>query len=150
MKSLVSLFLLLVISACSTTKKLDANFDFTADALEIEAIMRAQEKAWSEGDVDKFMKGYWVSDKLSFGGKKGFTYGFDNVKNNYKRAYPNAEIMGQLTFDIIDLVPLNTNAAYVLGKYNLVAKDGPASGYFTLVWKKINGEWKIVSDHTSG
>jgi len=129
---------------------MNAPIDFTADAQAIEKIMRAQELAWSQGDVDEFMKGYWESEKLSFGGKKGFTYGFENVKNNYKRAYPNAEIMGKLTFDIIDLVPLNANAAYVLGKYNLVAKDGPASGYFTLVWKKIDGAWKIVSDHTSG
>jgi len=150
MKAFTALFLLLMVSSCSSTKKMDAQFDFSSDAKAIESIMRAQEVAWSKGDVDEFMKGYWNSDKLSFGGKKGFTYGFDNVSNNYKRAYPNAEIMGKLTFDIIDLVPLNRESAYVLGKYNLVAKDGPASGYFTLVWKKIDGVWKIVSDHTSG
>ena len=150
MKGIFSIAVLLILASCSSTKKMNAPIDFTADAQAIEKIMRAQEIAWSQGDVDEFMKGYWESEKLSFGGKKGFTYGFENVKKNYKRAQPNADVMGKVTFDISDLVPLNANAAYVLGKYNLVAKDGPASGYFTLVWKKIDGAWKIVSDHTSG
>ena len=28
-------------------------------------------------------------------------------------------------------------------------KDKPARGNFSLVWKRIDGEWKIVHDHSS-
>jgi ketosteroid isomerase-like protein len=31
----------------------------------------------------------------------------------------------------------------------LKRKVGDASGHYTLVFKKINGEWKIISDHSS-
>lgn len=155
MKQLLKIsFVLIVIlasSSCKTVDITDKNFSFDSDAKMIEEVMRLQEKAWSDGDLDEFMKGYWNSDKLSFGGSRGFTFGYDKVLANYKRGYPTKEIMGLLTFEIIDIVPVAVNAAYVLGKYNLEVKDDAnPSGYFTLVFRKINGEWKIVTDHTSG
>lgn len=143
--------ILLSISACKTIDITDKNFSFDADARMIEEVMKKQEKAWSEGDIEEFMKGYWNSEKLSFGGKRGFTYGYDQVMANYKKGYPTKEIMGILTFDIIDIVPVAETAAYVLGQYRLEVKDDAnPTGFFTLVFRKINGEWKIVTDHTSG
>jgi hypothetical protein len=38
-------------------------------------IMQMQEKAWNEGNLEKFMSGYWQSDSLKFIGKKGITWG---------------------------------------------------------------------------
>jgi len=150
-----SLILMLLISlllgACKVQDINSPDFTFDAEATAIEEVMRKQEVAWSEGDIETFMEGYWNSEKLSFGGRKGFTYGYDNVLNNYKRGYPTKEIMGKLTFDIIDIMPISKEAAYVLGKYNLEVKDDAnPSGFFTLVFRKINGQWKIVTDHTSG
>ena len=154
MKQFSSLLFILSFFLMTACKVQDVNapgFSFDEEAEAIEQVMRKQEIAWSKGDIDAFMEGYWESDKLSFGGKKGFTYGFDKVKGNYKRGYPTAEIMGKLSFDIIDIVPLSSEAAYVLGQYKLIVKDDSnPTGYFTLVFKKIHGEWKIVTDHTSG
>ncbi len=146
--SLIACMCLISITACKTKQQIVG--DFSKEAQAIEAVMKMQEIAWSEGDIEKFMTGYWKSEKLSFGGKRGFTYGYDNVLYNYKRGYPTKEVMGSLTFEIIDIFPINDSAAYLLGKYMLEAKDSDSSGYFTLVWRKIDGEWKIVSDHTSG
>lgn len=148
--AIFSLAILCSISSCKTVDITDKAFSFDKDAMMIEAVMRKQEKAWSEGNIEEFMKGYWNSEKLSFGGKRGFTYGYDQVMSNYKKGYPTKEIMGILTFDIIDIVPVAVNAAYVLGQYSLEVKDGNPTGFFTLVFRKINGEWKIVTDHTSG
>ena len=143
--------LLFSVSSCKTVDISDKDFSFDKDAAMIEEVMRKQEKAWSDGDIEEFMNGYWNSDKLSFGGKRGFTFGYDKVQANYKKGYPTKEIMGILTFTIIDIVPVAEKAAYVLGKYHLEVKDDAnPSGYFTLVFRKINGEWKIVTDHTSG
>lgn len=138
------------VSSCKTMDITDKNFSFEQEAKMIEQVMKKQEKAWSEGNIEEFMKGYWNSEKLSFGGNRGFTFGYDQVMENYKKGYPTKEIMGILTFDIIDIVPVAETAAYVLGKYSLEVKDTNPSGYFTLVFRKINGEWKIVTDHTSG
>lgn len=143
--------ILCTVSSCKSVDIMDKDFSFDKDAQLIEEVMRKQEKAWSEGDLDEFMKGYWNSEKLSFGGKRGFTYSYDQVLANYKKGYPTKEIMGILTFDIIDIVPVATTAAYVLGQYSLEVKDDAnPTGFFTLVFRKINGEWKIVTDHTSG
>jgi len=56
--------------------------------------------------------------------------------------------MGQLTFTIIETTALSTESVYVIGKWEL-KKEKPASGHFTLLWRKINNAWVIVSDHTS-
>ena len=149
--SFFSLVFLCLLSSCKTVDITDKDFSFDEDARMIEEVMRKQEKAWSEGNIEEFMKGYWNSDKLSFGGRRGFTYGYDQVMRNYKKGYPTKEIMGILTFDIIDIVPVAEKAAYVLGQYSLEVKDDAnPTGFFTLVFRKINGEWKIVTDHTSG
>jgi len=148
---IIIILISLLIGACKVQDVTSPNFSFDKQAAAIEEVMRKQEAAWSEGDLEAFMKGYWNSEKLSFGGRKGFTYGYDNVLNNYKKGYPTKEIMGKLTFDIIDIMPISSEAAYVLGKYNLeVLDDANPSGYFTLVFRKIKGDWKIVTDHTSG
>ncbi|WP_461451231.1 hypothetical protein [Mucilaginibacter sp.] len=44
---------------------------------------------------------------------------------------------------------LDKNNAFVLGGWHLTRTAGPLGGYFTLWFKKLNGEWKIVCDHTS-
>jgi hypothetical protein len=45
---------------------------------------------------------------------------------------------------------ISPGAAVVIGKWSLKReKAGDLSGYFTLLLKKINGQWLIVSDHSS-
>lgn len=147
--SVLLLCLLSFLVSCKTLQTgIPENFD--AEAKSIEEVMAAQEVAWNRGDIETFMEGYWKSEKMTFAGKRGITYGWEQTLYNYKKGYPTTEIMGKLTFEIHNIFPLSSEAAYLLGKYSLEAKDGNSSGYFTLVWRKIDGEWKIVSDHTSG
>ena len=37
----------------------------------IKAVMKLQEKAWSQNDLEGFMQGYWKSDSLKFYGRNG-------------------------------------------------------------------------------
>ena len=107
---------------------------------QIKLVMKFQESAWNRGDIPGFMKGYWNSDSLLFIGSKGPTYGYTKTLTNYLKSYPTAEKMGQLTFDF---------QAFVVGKWHLKRKEDDLEGHFTLLWKKIEGEWKIVVDHSS-
>lgn len=111
--------------------------------------MKKQESAWNNFDIEGFMKYYWNSDSLKFIGSKGITYGWKNTLENYKKGYPNQEAMGQLTFTNYSIEPLGKDAVYVIGKWYLKKKDKDVGGHYTLLWKKIKGEWVIVSDHTS-
>ncbi|MGI8597935.1 MAG: DUF4440 domain-containing protein, partial [Chitinophagaceae bacterium] len=69
--------------------------------------------------------------------------------DNYKKNYPSPDAMGKLSFDIIKVDKLSSKYYSVIGKWMLVRSIGDVSGHFSLLFKKINGQWKIVSDHSS-
>jgi hypothetical protein len=108
-----------------------------------------QQQAWNRGDVPGFMEHYWHDDSLKFIGGKGITYGWQKTLDNYLKSYPDKAAMGMLKFTIVEATLLSPVSVYVIGKWEL-QKEKPVGGYFTLMWKKIEGKWVIVSDHTSG
>ncbi|MBA4242004.1 MAG: DUF4440 domain-containing protein [Sphingobacteriaceae bacterium] len=118
--------------------------------------MKTQEESWNKGDVRGFMNYYWNSDSLKFIGSKGITYGWQKTLDNYIKGYPTKETMGILTFTILEATQLSETSIYVIGKWDLKkdtsassVSNKPSGGHFTLLWKKINGKWVIVADHTS-
>ena len=122
---------------------------FAQDKEAVLKVLRNQEQAWNRGDIDGFMQGYWKSDSLVFVGKTAPVYGWQPTLDRYRKAYPGKAAMGQLTFDIMQVKILDDNDAFVLGGWSLKREKDEPGGYFTLWFKKINGEWKIVCDHTS-
>lgn len=139
------LVLFLFISVgCSSKNKLPKE-DVNAIIL---SIMDKQEKAWNDGDLEKFMEGYWKDEDLSFVGSK-LTKGWQTTLDNYKRSYPDKAAMGTLTFDIMQIKQMSSEVYHVIGRYNLVIGERNPSGMFSLVWKRINGKWLIVADHSS-
>ena len=115
----------------------------------IRNILADQISFWNKGDIPGFMQGYWNSDSLVFVGKNGPTYGYNNTLRNYQKNYPNKHYMGILNFDILSVQPMEKDHFFVIGKFIFQRKVGDASGHFTLILRRINGVWKIVSDHSS-
>lgn len=115
----------------------------------IREILRKQTTAWNQGDVDGFMNGYWKNDSLMFIGKTGVTYGWNNTLKNYKKGYPDKTAMGQLSFTLIKIERLSGKYYHVTGKWHLQRTIGDLEGHYTLLFKKINGYWVIISDHSS-
>ena len=124
-------------------------FSQTKDEIEVRNVLAKQSAAWNRGDIDAFMVGYWENDSLMFIGKSGITYGYKNTLANYKKNYPDTTVMGKLTFTLIQVKQLSPEYFHVTGKYYLTRTIGDASGYFTLMFRKINGKWVIISDHSS-
>jgi uncharacterized protein (TIGR02246 family) len=124
-------------------------FSQTKDETEVRIVLAKQNAAWNRGDVDAFMVGYWENDSLMFIGKSGVTYGYKNTLANYKKNYPDTTVMGKLTFTLIKVKQLSPEYFHVTGKYYLTRTIGDASGHFTLLFRKINGRWVIISDHSS-
>ena len=137
---LLSIFTVLI-SCNSTTEKQDKET--------IISIMKLQEKAWSKHDLEGFMKGYWKSDSLKFYGSNGVTYGWDKTLANYKKGYPTPDHSGELKFKINDISRIENASYYIMGEYHLTRKVGDANGIFMIIFKKIDGEWKIVADTSS-
>lgn len=119
------------------------------DETEIRSILARQTAAWNRGDLKEFMNGYWEHDSLTFIGKSGVTYGWTNTLKNYQRSYPDTAAMGQLAFTLISVKRLSEEYYYVTGKWHLKRSAGDAGGHYTLLFRKINNQWVIVSDHSS-
>ncbi|SDC07007.1 YybH family protein [Williamwhitmania taraxaci] len=122
---------------------------FEADKLAIQQAMDNQEQCWSSGDIDGFMSGYWKSDSLRFMGKRGITKGWQTTLDNYKKSYPDKAAMGKLVFEVVSYEPLNPTQMFVTGKWTLLRERDTLGGYYSLIWRKIDGDWKVVFDHTS-
>ena len=121
----------------------------SSDRVKIFKIMNLQEIAWSKGDVEGYMQGYWKSDSLRFITKKGVVFGWQNMLDRYKKSYPDKNAMGKLKFSELVFEPLSRHKILVTGKWTLTRTEDELSGYFTLIWQKIKGQWVIVLDHTS-
>ena len=140
MKNLILLFCFVCILSCNT------NTTDMQDKEAILSVMKLQEEAWSNNDLEGFMKGYWKSDSLKFFGSNGITKGWQKTLDNYKKGYPTKEHSGTLNFKINDISKINNGSYWVMGEYYLKRKVGDAKGVFMIIFKKINGEWKIVAD----
>ncbi|WP_448701145.1 YybH family protein [Mucilaginibacter sp. AW1-3] len=141
-KYLLILFCFLLLTSCF----------LSAQAQNRQAILKVlhiQQLAWNRGDLDAFMQGYWHSDSLVFVGKTAPTYGWQPTLDHYKKSYPDKATMGELVFTITKVDVLDNTNAFVLGGWHLKREKGDVGGYFTLWFKRIDGKWVIVCDHTS-
>lgn len=137
------LFYLLFAIACINCQKTTNEIEDKAAILE---IMNKQEKAWSNHDLEGFMEGYWKSDSLKFYGSSGLTYGWQKTLDNYKKGYPTPAHSGKLRFKVNDISKIDEASYFVMGEYHLTREVGNANGVFMIIFKKINGEWKIIAD----
>jgi len=123
--------------------------DDSADFQQIKRIFYQQEMDWNRGNIDAFMEAYWKSDELQFGGANGITKGWQETLERYKTGYPDRASMGKLSFQIKDMTRHSEEVVSLTGSWELMRENDQPGGHFLLIWKKIEGEWKIVADHTS-
>ena len=117
----------------------------------VRAVLSRQVEAWNRGDLEGFMAGYWNSPDLVFQSGATVTRGWQATRERYRRRYQaEGKEMGRLRFQDLDVQLLGADAAFIRGRWHLTMKDGSEpGGLFTLLARRIGGEWKIVHDHTS-
>lgn len=116
---------------------------------EIRQLMAEQTSTWNRGNIEGFMQTYWQSDSLVFVGSHGPTYGWKATLEKYKQSYPDTAAMGKLDFNILEIRPLAKDLCFVVGKWHLQRSAGDLQGAYTLLIKRIKGQWKIIADHSS-
>lgn len=137
----------LLFVACMLTLGLgSAQSNELADKKAIAAVLKKQRMAWSKGNLDVFMEGYWKSDSLQFYGTRGLTSGWHNTFDKYEKGYPTIDDMGTLNYIINNISKISNDSYYVMGEFHLKRSIGNANGIFMLIFKKINGKWKIIAD----
>ena len=148
--TLKTLFFSILLSACGAPEKPGHIHNQEKVIASINQKMSEQETCWNNGNLECFMQHYWHSDSLLFIGKSGLTYGWQPTLDNYISSYPDKSAMGKLTFtnEVKEFIDIET--VQVIGQWELQRDSlGNIGGYYSLLWKRKNGEWVIVSDHSS-
>ncbi len=115
------------------------------------AVILKSADDWNSGDVAAYAQCYEESPDTTFVGK-AVTRGTEAVVERYRRAYPDRDHMGKLTFSELQPRTLTPKLAIVTGRFTLDrAKEfgGNSTGLFTLVMRKGAHGWRIIHDHTS-
>ena len=94
--------------------------------------------------VDKLRKAVDASGKVLVDLNNRLSF----IKSAVK-SYPNLDSMGSLKFTVSKIKEVSSDIAFLIGEYYLKRSPEDSNGHFTLLWKKINGQWLIISDHTS-
>jgi ketosteroid isomerase-like protein len=117
---------------------------------EIKAVLDRQVEAWNRGDLEGFMEGYWNSPDLSFYSGSTSVAGWKQTLDRYSQRYKSeGQEMGQLEFSDLKIEMLGPSGAFVRGRWKLKMSSGEPNGLYTLTFRKLDGGWKIVHDHTS-
>jgi hypothetical protein len=112
-------------------------------------VLMAQQSAWNKGDLGGFMQAYWPSEELIIVGPEAVTKGWEEALARYELRYPDTDTMGTLKFEVLDIVPLQTDFLWMIGTWELRRATDRPNGRFTLLWQRIDDEWLIIGDHSS-
>jgi ketosteroid isomerase-like protein len=141
----MSCLLALAVSACASAP---AKNDEQVVAA-VRAVIETQQAAWNRGDIEGFMDGYERAETTTFVSGEQLMRGWQTVLERYKQRYNSREEMGTLTFSELAIEPISADFALADGHWQLTrAKDAPR-GRFTLVFHRINSEWRIIHDTTT-
>ena len=141
---------LIVLSSCKTSNEDTlSKAQIDEDTKDIKEVLFKQARDWSDASIDAFMEGYDKTPNLLFVGKNGMVKGWQQTLDGYKKRYPTKDHTGNLTFEVVNVQPINKDAYILVGKFFLKRNINNTSGIFTLVFKKVDGQWKVIADHTS-
>jgi len=121
------------------------------ESTEVRQVLMDQAAAWNRKDLEGFMAGYWNDERMSFATDDKITLGWQATLDRYRKRYQGeGKAMGELTFSDIDVSPYEKEWATARGRWRVDFPDNKSSsGLFILIFRKINGAWRIVHDHTT-
>lgn len=121
----------------------------SADSGAVRKVLDDQIVAWNKGDIDGYMRGYWMSDSTVFVSGGSVIRGHQTVTERYKKNYATRELMGVLSFDEVSMRFLSRSTALVSGVWKLKRDKDAPWGRFTLILEKKPEGWRVTHDHTS-
>ena len=144
-------FKLVLILFASNILLYSCNEDQPNDCQQIDELMMKQQHSWNNGNIEEFMSFYWNNDSLMFIGKNGIQYGWQTILDNYQKSSRNQQEMGELNFTNLHCIAIGDQYYQITGNWKLIRIDslGNLTGFYSLLWKKMDDRWVIVYDHTN-
>lgn len=116
----------------------------------VRVMLAASADAWNRGDLDAFLTDYAADSMTSFVAGGQVHYGIDWIREHYAPAFEPNATRDSLRFETLAARALDENHALATARYVLFRGDSViSSGPFTLVLRRIDGNWKIIHDQTS-
>lgn len=117
----------------------------------VQSVLDDSAKAWSAGNLDRFMTCYEDASGTTYVGGGRFVSGYRAIRAVYAARFGGgtAAAMGQLTLSILDFRLLNSDHAYVVGRFHLHRNGvADAEGMTTLLFRSTPQGWRIIADHS--
>ena len=119
-----------------------------SDLQKIKKLMKQGEDFWNKGDIEGYVSLYAPVDSCRMLYSSGATYGRANILAFYQKYWPK-EKMGQLSYDEMTIEKLSNDYYFSTGYFHVRYSDGKSvDGRFSVLLKKINGQWYIYTDHS--
>lgn len=126
-----------------------SSWNAKASYVPITRVLDQQVEAWNSGDIEAYMQDYVKGEDLRFASGGNVESGWQPTLERYLKRYPDRSAMGRLETENLDIQVIDEDDALVFGTWALIRENDRPSGLYTLHMKKIDGQWVIVSDHTS-
>ncbi len=139
----------LVLLACAPARSGLTVAEFTRAEEGVRGVLAEQERAWNVGLIDEYMKGYLRSPELMFVSGDTVRRGWQETRDGYQANYSEPGRMGTLSFSDLEVRVLAEDAAVVTGAWLLERTEDQPRGRFTLLFRRVGEDWRIVLDHTS-
>lgn len=121
----------------------------SADEEALRRLLRQSAEAFNAGDLRGHLADY--DDSVTFMTRDGPRPGVAPIEKAFRERYfKDGKPRQRLRFEQESVRFLADDVALVTGRYILSGGGEPEqSGWFTTVWKRKPGGWKVVHDHSS-
>lgn len=114
----------------------------------MQATLQQMADAWNRADLGAHVAPYL--DSAAFMTGNGPVRGRDRTEASLRRSFwRDGRPVQALRFERVSVQPLGADHALTTGRFVLSGGGGAdRSGWFTLVWARTPGGWRIVHDHS--
>ena len=119
------------------------------DAEQIASLLAQQYSAWNSHDIDNYMQVFWRSPLLIYVTEGTIWTGWDQVKANVERNFPNKASMGHAILERLQTNVIAPDTATTIEWWTVYFPAAKVHGFTTSTWRKFPEGWRVIEIHTS-
>ena len=130
---------IMAVSGCASPPMIDVN----AEADAIRELDQEWQAAAAAKDVDALLS-YYAPDVVKMAANAPAEVGRESLREDYETLFSDPSVSYGWSADVIE-VAASGDMAYVRGTYEFTSPFEDVGKYLS-IWKKIEGEWKVVAE----
>lgn len=117
---------------------------------QVTLVLSESAAGWNRGDLGTFMAAYLDSPTTTYWGATGLVQGYEAIRRHYAPRFRPGAVRDSLSFEDVRARRLGSDYALATARWVLFRGDTVASsGPFTLILRRMEGDWRIIHDHSS-